>query len=74
MLIQLKSYEFEKTKAAWETHGHELLLEIEKIKALFEQKANELTSLRESLGKKYQVNFDKISYHEVTGVIYEHHE
>jgi polynucleotide 5'-kinase involved in rRNA processing len=72
MFVQLKSHEFEKAKAAWEAHGRELLSEIEKGKDIFQQQLNELVALREELGKKYGVNFDNISYHESTGVIYEH--
>jgi len=72
MFVQLKSHEFEKAKATWEAHGRELLSEIEKGKDIFQQQLNELVALREELGKKYGVNFDNISYHESTGVIYEH--
>lgn len=72
MATQLKTYEFEKAKAQWEAHGRELLLEIEKGKTNFQTLAQELSNLREELEKKYSINMDKISYHEITGEIYEH--
>lgn len=72
MSTQLKTYEFEKAKAQWEAHGRELLLEIEKGKTHFQTLVKELSNLREELEKKYSINMDKISYHEITGEIYEH--
>ncbi len=72
MFVQLKSHEFEKAKAAWEAHGRELLAEIEKGQANFQALIKELSTLRAELEKKYSINMDKISYHESTGVIYEH--
>jgi hypothetical protein len=72
MFVQLKTHEFEKAKAAWEAHGRELIAEIERGQANFQQSLKDLIALREELGKKYNVNFDNISYHESTGVIYEH--
>ena len=74
MSVQIKTHEFEKAKAAWEAHGKELISEIERGKATFEHFMAELTTLREELGKKYEINFDRISYHESTGVIFEHHD
>lgn len=72
MFVQLKTHEFEKAKAAWEAHGRELLSEIEKGQAAFQQTINELSAIRSEIEKKYSINLEKISYHESTGVIYEH--
>lgn len=72
MFVQLKTHEFEKSKAAWEAYGRELLVEIEKGQLAFQQTINELSAIRAELEKKYSINLEKISYHESTGTIYEH--
>jgi hypothetical protein len=72
MFVQLRSHEFENLKAEWEAKGRALLAEIERGQAGFQQAMKELSELRSELEKKYSVNFDRMSYHESTGVIYEH--
>lgn len=72
MFVQLKTHEFEKAKAAWETHGKELISEIEQGRINFQNIANELSKIRAEIEQKYSINLDRVSYHESTGVIYEH--
>lgn len=71
MAVQLKSNEIEQLKAAWEAKGKQLIAELQQSKAHFDGQQNALMSLRQELANKYAVDFDRISFDEMTGIIFE---
>ena len=72
MVIRLKTHKFELAKAAWEARGKEMIENIHKAQAQVAEQEKTLVHLRLNLSSKYQIDFNKISYHDITGVIYEH--
>lgn len=71
MAVQLKSNEIEQLKAAWEAKGKQLISELQQSRTNFEGQQKALLDLRQELANKYEVDFDRISFDEKTGIIFE---
>lgn len=70
--LALKNSEFESQKAQFELKLRDLIENVKQSRSQYEEKLRALSILRSELEERYSVNFDSISFHELTGVIYEH--
>jgi len=70
--LALKNTEFESQKAQFELKLRDLIENVKQSRSQYEEKLRALSILRSELEGKYSINFDSMSFHELTGVIFEH--